>query len=140
MLRAADVIRVLGLRPHPEGGYFRETFRDSLKVDGVRSACTAIYYLLRAGERSRWHRVSTVELWHYYAGAPLALEMTMGERIERSRLGPDLASGERPQAVVPAYAWQAVQSLGEWSLAGCTVAPGFDFADFELAPEGWSPG
>jgi uncharacterized protein len=141
MLRAADVIRMLGLSPHPEGGHFRETFRDSLQVDGARPACTAIYFLLGAGERSRWQRVDAVEIWHYYAGAPLALEMVVrkGSARERVRLGPHLASGERPQAIVPAFAWQTVQSLGDWSLAGCTVAPGFDFASLELASDGWAP-
>jgi len=141
MLRAADVIRMLGLARHPEGGHFRETFRDSLNVEGARSASTAIYFLLAAGERSRWHRVDAVEIWHYYAGAPLSLEIIArdGGAREKLRLGPHLASGERPQAIVPGFAWQAAQSLGEWSLAGCTVAPGFDFASLEVAPDGWTP-
>jgi uncharacterized protein len=118
--------------------------RSSLTVGALFS--TAIYFVLRAGERSRWHRVDAVEIWHYYAGAPLTLEI-MGDdtsalgrlRVERFRLGPDLAAGERPQAIVPVRAWQAAQSLGEWSLAGCTVAPGFEFAGLEMAPEGWMP-
>lgn len=139
MLHAADVIRILGLTAHPEGGCFRETFRDTLRVEGARPASTAIYFLLRAGERARWHRVGTVELWHYYAGASLALDIVTDQGIERLRLGPDITSGERPQAVIPARRWQTAQSLGEWTLAGCTVAPGFDFADFEMAPEGWLP-
>jgi len=141
-LAAADVIRLLGLAPHPEGGHFRECFRDSRTVaDGSRAASTAIYFLLALGERSHWHRVDAAEVWHYYAGAPLALEIAAGKRnpIERVRLGSDLAAGERPQAVVPAGAWQAAESLGSWTLVGCTVAPGFDFAGFELAPSGWHP-
>jgi uncharacterized protein len=105
-----------------------------------RAASTAIYFLLARGERSHWHRIDAVEVWHWYAGAPLALEIAQqAGRIERVMLGCDLAVGERPQAVVPAHAWQAAQSRGEWTLVGCTVAPGFDFAGFELAPKGWTP-
>jgi predicted cupin superfamily sugar epimerase len=140
-LTAADVIRILGLTPHPEGGHFVETFRDQHMVDGTRAASTAIYYLLARGERSHWHRVDTLEVWHYYAGSALRLEMAANEQgpVERITLGPDLAAGERPQAGVPARHWQAAQSLGDWTLCGCTVAPGFDFKGFELAPKGWSP-
>jgi uncharacterized protein len=138
---AADIIRLLDLKPHPEGGHFRETFRDARTVDG-RAASTAIYFLLARGERSHWHCVDAVEIWHYYAGSPLALEIALqdGAPVERVTLGGDLAAGERPQAVVPARAWQAAVSLGDWTLVGCTVAPGFEFAGFELAPKGWSPG
>ena len=138
-LTAQDVIRLLDLKPHPEGGYFRETFRDVRQIDG-RAASTAIYFLLRRGERSHWHRIDAVEVWHWYAGAPLALEIAQGPgRVEHLKLGCDLAAGEGPQAVVPAHAWQAAQSLGDWTLCGCTVAPGFDFKGFELAPPEWSP-
>jgi len=139
---AADIIRLLDLRPHPEGGYFRETFRDPRTVQGGRAASTAIYYLLARGERSHWHRIDAAEAWHFYAGGPLRLEIAASDQgpIERVTLGPDLAGGERPQAIVPAGAWQAAESLGPWTLVGCTVVPGFDFAGFELAPEGWSPG
>jgi uncharacterized protein len=138
---AADIIRLLDLKPHPEGGNFRETFRDTRIVDGVRAASTAAYFLLARGERSHWHRVDAVEAWHYHAGAPLRLEIAadMNGTVERVTLGPDLVAGERPQAIVPAHAWQAAQSLGEWTLIGCTVAPGFDFKGFELAPKGWAP-
>jgi predicted cupin superfamily sugar epimerase len=138
---AADIIRLLDLKPHPEGGHFRETFRDARVVDG-RAVSTAIYFLLARGERSHWHRVDAVEVWHYYAGSPLALEITQhgSTAIERLTLGPDLVAGERPQAVVPAGGWQAAASLGDWTLVGCTVAPGFEFAGFELAPKDWSPG
>ena len=137
-LTASDVIRLLDLAAHPEGGHFRETFRD--EVGGRRAASTAIYFLLAGGERSRWHRIDAVEAWHWYAGAPLRLEIVkaMGG-VERLTLGGDLAAGERPQAIVPAYAWQAAQSRGEWTLVGCTVAPGFEFAHFEAAPPDWMP-
>jgi predicted cupin superfamily sugar epimerase len=138
-LGAAEVIDLLGLKPHPEGGHFRETFRDAHPAGG-RAASTAIYYLLARGERSHWHRVDATEVWHWYAGAPLKLDIVKPNAMPATvRLGPDLGAGERPQAIVPVYAWQAAESLGAWTLVGCTVAPGFDFAGFELAPEGWSP-
>jgi uncharacterized protein len=136
---AHDIIRLLDLRPHPEGGHFRETFRDTRQVSG-RAASTAIYFLLARGERSHWHRVDAIEVWHWYAGGPLALEIAAERgRIERVTLGNDLAAGERPQAMVPAQAWQEARSLGDWTLCGCTVAPGFEFSGFELAPKGWTP-
>jgi predicted cupin superfamily sugar epimerase len=140
-LRAADIIRLLDLAPHPEGGHFRETFRDSGALGGDRAASTAIYFLLARGERSHWHRVDAVEVWHWYAGSPLVLETATrdGGPVLRTTLGPDLAAGERPQAVVPARAWQAAKSLGDWTLVGCTVAPGFVFAGFEMAAKDWSP-
>ena len=141
MLSAAEVMRLLDLKPHPEGGHYRQTFRDPRAVDGARAASTAIYFLLARGERSHWHKVDSVEVWHYYAGAPLKLEIATDAKgpIEGITLGADLAAGERPQAIVPAHAWQAAQSLGEWTLIGATVAPGFEFSTFELAPKGWAP-
>jgi predicted cupin superfamily sugar epimerase len=141
-LTAAGVIRLLELKPHPEGGHFRETFRDRRTVEGARAASTAIYFLLARGERAHWHRVDAVEVWHHHAGAALALEIAAGAGgpVERLTLGSDLAAGERPQAIVPAGVWQAAQSLGAWTLVGCTVAPGFDFARFEVAPPDWAPG
>lgn len=139
LLTAADIIRLLDLKPHPEGGHFRETFRDERTIDGGgRAVSTAIYYLLTRGERSHWHRVDAVEVWHWYAGAPLALGIAVPARTTIT-LGPDLARGERPQAVVPAHAWQSAESLGDWTLVGCTVAPAFEFAGFEMAPPGWAP-
>jgi predicted cupin superfamily sugar epimerase len=139
-LTADTVIRLLDLKPHPEGGYFREIFRDARQVDGGRAASTSIYFLLARGERSHWHRIDAAEVWHWYAGAALELEISQHQsQIERVMLGSDLAASERPQAVVPAYAWQAAQSVGAWTLCGCTVAPGFDFATFELAPKDWTP-
>jgi predicted cupin superfamily sugar epimerase len=139
-LTADAVIRLLDLKPHPEGGHFRETFRDARQIDGGRASSTAIYFLLARGERSHWHRIDAAEVWHWYAGAPLELEFSRHHgQIERVTLGSNLSAGERPQAVVPAHAWQAAQSLGAWTLCGCTVSPGFDFAVFELAPKDWTP-
>ena len=140
MLTATDIIiQLLDLKPHPEGGHYRQTFKDSRTLDGGRAASTAIYFLLARGERSHWHCVDAVEIWHWHAGAPLALEVATTERRERIMLGNDLAAGERPQGIVPAHAWQAARSLGDWTLVGCTVAPGFEFATFELAAPGWEP-
>jgi predicted cupin superfamily sugar epimerase len=133
-----EIISALSLKPHPEGGYFRETFRDSRIIRG-RAASTAIYYLLVRGQRSHWHRVDVAEVWHWYAGAPLALSVKRDDRLHIHRLGPDLSAGEEPQYVVPANAWQSGQPQGPWTLAGCTVAPGFEFSGFELAPKGWTP-
>jgi predicted cupin superfamily sugar epimerase len=139
LLSADDVIRLLDLKPHPEGGHYRETFRDHTRsVDG-RSVSTAIYFLLARGERSHWHRVDATEAWHWHAGSALELKINSGGATQTLRLGADLAIGERPQAVVPARAWQAAESLGDWTLVGCTVAPGFQFEQFELAPPGWAP-
>ena len=142
-LSAEHVIGLLGLSPHPEGGYFRETFRDRATDAVGRAASTAIYFLLIGGQSSRWHRVDAAEAWHWYLGAPLAL--TIANQADQPgrcelRLGSDLLAGERPQAVVPAGAWQRAESLGPWTLVGCTVAPGFHFAGFELAALGFEPG
>jgi hypothetical protein len=138
-LSAADIIRLLGLQPHPEGGHYRETFRDPAATTSGRAASTAIYFLLQAGEVSRWHRVDAAEVWHWHAGAPLVLTVADASGRREGRLGTDLAAGERPQAVVPACAWQQAQSLGAWTLVSCTVAPGFQFAGFEMAPTGFEP-
>jgi hypothetical protein len=136
---AAEIIARLELEPHPEGGHFRETFRDPRLDANGRSVSTAIYFLLARGERSHWHRIDAVEVWHFYAGSPLALEIADGDGRRVITLGSDLAAGQIPQAVVPAHAWQAAESTGDWTLVGCTVAPGFDFAKFELAPKNWTP-
>jgi len=136
---AEAIAAALGLVPHPEGGRFAETYRHA-PTGGGRGAMTAIYFLLRAGERSHWHRVDADEMWHWYAGAPLRLSVALpGAAIADTVLGPDVLAGERPQALVPANAWQAAVGLGDWTLVGCTVAPAFEFAGFELAPKGWSP-
>ena len=138
-MTAEDVIRLLDLKPHPEGGYFRETFRDGSE-DGVRAKTTAIYYLLREGEISHWHRIDAAEIWHWYAGHPLELKIHDAKGPRSVVLGPHLTEGQVPQAVVPQGAWQSARSVGAYSLVGCTVSPGFEFSGFELAPEGWEPG
>ena len=138
-MTALEVIDILGLKPHPEGGHFREMFRDPGSVDG-RSVGTAIYYLLDVGEVSAWHRVDAAEIWHFYAGAPMVITMSgNGHDAEAHHLGPELTRGQRPQLVVPAGHWQTAASLGAWTLVGCTVAPGFEFSGFEIAPPEWRP-
>lgn len=142
MPNAESIIEALRLRPHPEGGHYAETWRADAPHD-ERPVGTAIYYLLRAGERSRWHRVDAAEVWHFYAGEPLTLSIAdaSGDTAPvRHVLGMDLAAGQRPQVVVPAGAWQSAEPEGAWTLVGCTVSPGFDFAGFELADPGWEPG
>jgi hypothetical protein len=138
-MTAADIIRLLDLKPHPEGGHFRETFRDPRAVEAGRAASTAIYFLLARGECSHWHRVDATEIWHFYAGDPLRLTTAPGKAGPSTArtLGGDLTAGQQPQIIVPALVWQSARSLGDWTLAGCTVAPGFDFAGFELAPKDW---
>ena len=138
-LTAAEIIAKLDLKPHPEGGHYRETFRDAPNADGQRAASTAIYFLLARGERSHWHRVDAAEIWHYYAGSALNLQIRDESGLRFTRLGADLNAGEIPQAVVPAYAWQAAECTGDWTLVGCTVAPGFEFEKFELAAPDWTP-
>ncbi|MEN3975379.1 cupin domain-containing protein [Emcibacter sp. SYSU 3D8] len=138
MTEADAVIERLGLLPHPEGGHYRETHR---AAGGGRSPLTSIYYLLRAGEAAQWHRVDATEIWHFYAGAPLLLSISAdGVTVTRSVLGNQLDLGQLPQAVIPPHAWQSAESQGHWTLVGCTVAPGFEFSGFEMAPEGWRPG
>ncbi len=136
---ADHVIAHFGLEPHPEGGWFRETWRHHAP-DGGRGAGTAILFLLRAGERSHWHRVDATEIWHHYAGAPLELELSHGVGTRTSVLGDDLDAGQIPQAIVAPGEWQAARTLGEFTLVGCTVSPAFAFAGFELAPPDWHPG
>lgn len=139
-MKADEIIAALGMIPHPEGGHYVETWRH-VRDSGGRGAGTAIYYLLEAGERSHWHRVDAAEIWHWYAGAPMQLSLSPdGIAVEWKTLGNDLASGARPQILVPAGVWQSATSSGEWSLIGCTVSPAFEFAGFEMAPPGWKPG
>ena len=139
MIDAETLIEALGLQAHPEGGHYRETFRDA-PAEGGRGAMTAIYYLLKAGEASQWHRVDATEIWHWYAGAPLVLTISENGHDARALyLGPDVTRHQRPQAVVPAKAWQTAESLGNWTLVGCTVGPAFTFEGFELAPPDWRP-
>lgn len=142
-MNAAEIVTILGMKPHPEGGWYAETFRDN-PADGAlgkRGYSTAIYFLLERGQVSAWHRVKdAAEVWHFYSGAPLNLTFEGADgKLETVTLGVDLVAGQRPQAVVPANAWQTAKSLGDWTLVGCTVAPGFDFASFEMAAPGWSP-
>lgn len=138
MSSAADMIARLGLLPHPEGGHYAEIYR-APGLDGGRGACTSIYYLLAAGQKSHWHRVDAVEVWNFHAGDPLRLRIAHDGQMREVILGTDVAAGQHPQAVVPAHAWQAAEPLGDWSLVGCVVAPAFEFAGFEMAPPGWSP-
>lgn len=135
---AEGIIAALGLQPHPEGGHYRETWRAEAGT-AERAAGSAIYFLLKAGEASRWHRVDAAEIWHFHAGSPLELVFERDGRLVREALGADLAAGERPQVVVPPHGWQTARSLGQWTLVGCTVSPAFEFDKFELAPEGWEP-
>jgi len=135
---ADEIIARYALTPHPEGGHYREIFR-APSEDGGRGAVTSIYYLLRAGEASAWHRVDAVEIWHYHAGGTLRLELSLdGVEATSHRLG--VGEGAWPQVVVPVGAWQSAHPEGTWTLVGCTVAPAFEFAGFELAPPGWRPG
>jgi predicted cupin superfamily sugar epimerase len=138
---AGAIIRALGLAPHPEGGWYRETFR-SAAGEGARSTVTAIHFLLEAGQASHWHRVDADEIWCWHAGAPLALGIAADAATPATwhRLGPDVLAGDAPQAVVAAGGWQAARADAGWALVSCIVAPGFDFAGFTLAPPGWQPG
>lgn len=141
LLTAREVIDLLMLDRHPEGGWYRQTFADAPDKAG-RPHGTAIYYLLEGRDRSAWHRViDAAELWHWHAGAPLRLSTSQdGIAVEETLLGIDFVAGEMPQGIVPAGSWQSAKSLGDWTLVGCTVAPGFQFSSFELAPAGWEPG
>ena len=135
---ADEIIARYELTPHPEGGHYREIYRASAE-DGGRGAVTSIYYLLQAGEVSAWHRVDAVEIWHYHAGDALELSLSLdGVATTSHRLGID--DNAWPQVTVPVGAWQSARPEGAWTLVGCTVAPAFEFASFELAPAGWRPG
>jgi predicted cupin superfamily sugar epimerase len=134
---ADRLIDALGMRPHPEGGHYVETWRSPSGPDG-RAAATAILFLLRDGERSHWHRVDADEIWLFHDGAPLALTVADGSTTQH-QLGTELPDGQRPQVVVPAHAWQTATTTGAWTLVSCVVSPGFEYAGFVLAPPGWSP-
>ena len=140
-LTPTDIIERLGLRPHPEGGHYVETWRDAPE-DGSRGAGTAIYYLLSEGERSHWHRVDADEIWHFHAGDPLRVEISPHDTTPPQAfvLGTDLVAGQHPQVRVPAHWWQAARPLGVWTLVSCTVSPAFQFEGFELAPPDFTPG
>jgi predicted cupin superfamily sugar epimerase len=136
---ASRIVHALGMQPHPEGGHYVETWRDT-PADGGRGSGTAIYYLLCHGEVSGWHKVDATEIWHWYAGAPLILTLSKDGKTARPLiLGSDIAAGQRPQIAVPPHDWQSARSTGAWTLVGCTVSPAFDFDGFELAPPGWAP-
>lgn len=140
MTTAQDIIDLLKLERHPEGGWYVQTYRDPEGIDG-RAHSTAIYYLLEGGDRSHWHTVDAVEIWHYHAGAPLELRLSEdGKTVRTVVLGADLAGGQRPQGLVRKGEWQSARSLGAWTLVGCTVAPGFEFSGFRMAEPGWEPG
>ena len=135
-----QIIARLGLKPHPEGGHYAETWRHTPE-DGGRGAGTAIYYLLRAGERSHWHRIDATEIWHFHAGDPLVLRLSEDGKAERAViLGGDITGGQAGQMVVLPHVWQAAEPLGAWVLVSCTVSPAFSFEGFEMAPKGWNPG
>ena len=132
-----EIIALLELERHPEGGWYRQTFEDTPQA-GERAQSTAIYYLLEGHDLSSWHRVDAAEVWHWYAGAPLKLRLSHeGKSIDEYTLGPKLIVGQRPQVVVPRHCWQTARSIGDWTLVGCTVAPGFRFSGFEMAPAGF---
>jgi uncharacterized protein len=135
------LIKLLSLAPHPEGGHYRETFRDQVALDDGRACATAIYFLLQSGEVSRWHRVDATEIWHWYDGAPLELRIAPVDGPATTlRLGPDVESGAAPQQIVPAGYWQSARTVGTYTLVGCTVSPGFDFRGFTLADPRFEPG
>ncbi|MCB2077151.1 MAG: cupin domain-containing protein [Novosphingobium sp.] len=138
---ARAIIEQLGLAPHPEGGWYRETWRADAP-EGARASATAIHFLLEADDRSHWHRVDAAELWFWHAGHPLTLSTCASDAgsVEVVTLGPDVLAGHKPQALVPPGHWQAAQPVGGWVLVSCVVSPGFQFSGFELAPKGWSPG
>lgn len=139
MKTAREIIAALALQPHPEGGWYRETWR-APHEKGARAAGTAIYYLLEGDQFSHWHRVDAAEIWLWHAGAPLALTTSPdGHDAEARILGPELAQGQHPQIVIPAHSWQTAASLGRYTLVSCVVAPGFEFSGFEMAPPDWRP-
>ncbi|MFD2174163.1 cupin domain-containing protein [Rhodobacter lacus] len=137
MSDADQIIDRLRLQPHPEGGWYRQTWVAEA-APGTRPAGTAILFLLKAGEASHWHRVDAAEIWHFHAGSPLELRLSATDAgpAQVLRLGPDVLGGEVAQAIVPPFHWQAARTLGAWSLVGCTVSPGFRFEGFELAAPG----
>lgn len=139
-LGAREIIRLLNMQPHPEGGHYTETFR-APAPDGARPASTLIHFLLQADEVSAWHRVDADEMWLWQAGGPLVLTTSPpdGKGASTLTLGPDLRAGQNLQGIVPAHHWQTAETLGAWTLVSCVVAPGFDFAGFELAPPDWRP-
>ncbi|MBL4807419.1 MAG: cupin domain-containing protein [Rhodobacteraceae bacterium] len=141
MPKAQDIIQKLDMHPHPEGGWYRQTWIADVG-DGVRPCGSAIYYLLEAGQKSHWHRIDSTEIWIFNAGAPLILSLSSSDAgpIRDITLGPDILAGQQAQAIVVVQEWQAARSTGDWTLVTCTVAPAFDFAGFHMAPNDWQPG
>jgi len=141
MDEARAIIERLGLTPHPEGGWYRETWRADA-APGERASATAILFLLESGQRSHWHRVDAAELWLWHSGAPLLLRRATDDHapIDDARLGPDVLAGEMPQLLVPPGHWQATETISDWALVSCIVSPGFDFSGFTMAPADWAPG
>jgi predicted cupin superfamily sugar epimerase len=135
---AAQIIDKLGLVAHPEGGWYRETWR-GLGEEGARGGGSTILFLLEEGQRSHWHRIDATELWIFQAGAKIDLRSAQDGRVETHRLGVDVLAGDELQACVPPGAWQAAQAVGGWALVACAVVPAFEFSGFELAPAGWEP-
>ena len=135
-MTANEIIEALELKPHPEGGFYRQTWEGD---DSPRASGTCIYFLLTEGQRSQWHKVDAVEIWHFYSGAPLKLRVSETETgpVKSLVLGSDLTVGEVPQGIVPKNAWQSAETTGAWTLVGCMVSPGFRFEGFELAPDGF---
>lgn len=140
MIQASQIIKALGLFPHPEGGWYRQTWMSS--QGSPRPSGSAIYYLLEAGQRSHWHRIDSTEIWHFHAGAPLVLSTAATDQgpVQETTLGPNILAGHHAQIIVPVQHWQAARSTGDWTLVGCTVSPAFSFDGFHMAAEGWKPG
>lgn len=132
------IVQALNLEPHPEGGWYRETWREQTD-SGSRAHATAIYYLMAAGQRSRWHQVDAAELWLWHAGHPLTLDIAEAGAPVSVPLGPDVFAGQRPQRLIPRFAWQAAHAAEGWALVSCVVAPGFEFSGFVMADPGWTP-
>ncbi len=135
-LTPPEIIETLNMQPHPEGGWYAETWRDATRP---RATGTAIYFLLEAHQHSHWHKVDAAEIWHWYAGASMELHQYDGKAVTTELLGADILNCQRPQLIVPANSWQKSVPVGGWVLVGCTVSPGFEFEGFELAAEGWTP-
>jgi uncharacterized protein len=138
MTQAADIIARLALQRHPEGGWYRETWRADSGA-GLRADGTSILFLLEAGQSSHWHRVDAAELWLFHAGAPLILRTATGSAVTETRLGSDILAGDAAQVIVAPHQWQSATATQCWALVGCVVVPGFEFSGFEMAPLGWSP-
>ncbi|HIP22838.1 MAG TPA: cupin domain-containing protein [Rhodobacteraceae bacterium] len=139
MNEAAKIIEKLGLAPHPEGGWYRQTW---LATGVGRPSGSAIYYLLEAGQSSHWHWIDATEIWHFHAGAPLTLSTAASDAgpVVEAMLGPDILAGQSAQIIVPERHWQAARSMGDYTLVGCTVSPAFIFEEFHMAPPDWVPG